>query len=85
MKENSTMEVHPNEMMNLFQKLSDLGSPADDEWKIGMIFTSSPSSYSILITALEARDEKESKISSVHSTSKKIKIMVIIRMKKFCK
>lgn len=54
MKESSTMEEHLNEMMNLFQKSNDLGAPADEEWKIGMIFTSLPATYSTLITALEA-------------------------------
>lgn len=67
MIENTSMEDHLNEMMNLFQKLSDLGAPASDEWKIGMIFTSLPSTYSTLITALEARDEKDLKLSLVQS------------------
>lgn len=67
MKEKATMEDHLNQMMNLFQRLSDLGAPANDDWKIGMIFTSLPSSYSTLVTALEARDERDLTLSLVQS------------------
>lgn len=67
MKDNTTMEDHLNEILNLFQKLSDLGADADEEWKIGMIFTSLPTSYSTLITALEARDQKDLTVSLVQS------------------
>lgn len=66
-KGNTSMGEHLNEMMNLFQKLSDLGAPAYDEEKIGMIFTSLPTSYSTLITALEAREPKDLKLSLVQS------------------
>lgn len=59
MKDTSKMEDHINELVSLFQKLSDLGEQATDQWKIGMLFASLPKKYSTLITALEARNESD--------------------------
>lgn len=67
MKEKDNIEKHINEFIGLFQKLSDLGATADLEWKIGMFFSSLPSSYSTLITALEARRSDELTWSLVQS------------------
>lgn len=67
MKESDNIEKHLNEFTSLFQKLSDLGATADPEWKIGMFFSSLPSSYSTLITALEARKSEELTWSLIHT------------------
>lgn len=54
----SNMEDYISEMMNLFQRLSDLGAEGDDEWKIGMLLGNLPEDYNTLVTALEARESK---------------------------
>lgn len=67
MKENDDVENHLNEFVSLIQKLTDLGAETDDEWKIGMLFSSLPPSYSTLGTALEARKSDELTWSLIHS------------------
>lgn len=67
MKESDSIEEHLNQMIGLFQVLDDLGDTATEEWKIGMVFASLPSSYSTLVTALEARPESDLKWSLVYS------------------
>lgn len=67
MKENDSIEDHLNQMIGLFQQLSDLGDDAGEEWKIGMVFASLPHSYSTLVTALEARPSEDLKWSLVYS------------------
>lgn len=59
MKDKTKIEDHINELVSLFQKLSDLGGEASEQWKIGMLFASLPNTYSTLITALEARNGSE--------------------------
>lgn len=59
MKEDGKAEEHLNELINLFQKLEDLGQEADEQWKIGMTFASLPPTYSTLVTALEARSDDD--------------------------
>lgn len=59
MKEDGKAEEHLNDLLNLFQKLEDLGQEGDEQWKIGMAFASLPPSYSTLITALEARSDDD--------------------------
>lgn len=67
MKENDDVELHMNKLVSLFQRLFDLGAESDDEWKIGMLFSSLPPSYSNLITVLEGRKSEELNWNLVHS------------------
>lgn len=61
LQEKGDMEKHLEQMVNLFQKLSDLGANGanqlDDEWKVGFVLSSLPPSYDALVTALEVRDD----------------------------
>lgn len=59
MEEGGDMQRHINTLVELFQKLLNLGANANDEWKIGMLFASLPSSYSTLVTALKARNQAD--------------------------
>lgn len=66
LQEKGDMEKHLEEMVNLFQKLADLGAnQLDDEWKVGFVLSSLPPSYDSLVTALEVRDDLT--FSMVHS------------------
>lgn len=40
MKETDVMEKHLNDFVSMIQRLTDLGASCDDEWKIGMLFSS---------------------------------------------
>lgn len=66
LQEKGDMEKHLEQLVNLFQKLSDLGAnQLDDEWKVGFVLSSLPPSYDSLVTALEVRDDLT--FSMVHS------------------
>lgn len=58
MQPGDNIERHIDHLVDLFQRLADLGKVAPEIWKIGMLFASLPKSYSTLVTALEARDKK---------------------------
>lgn len=58
LQEGGDMEQHLVQMINLFQKLADLGADQlDDEWKVGFVLSSLPPSYDTLVTALEVRED----------------------------
>lgn len=67
MNESDDMEDHLNRLIDLFQKLEDLGDIASEQWKIGIVFASLSQSYSTLITALEARPEEDLTWSIVYT------------------
>lgn len=67
MNESDNMENHLNNLINLFQKLEDLGDIPNEQWKIGIVFASLPQSYSTLVTALEARNEEDLTWSIVYT------------------
>lgn len=59
LNEGENVEQHIAEITDLFQKLVDLGDEIRDGWKVSMLFTSLPTSYDPLITALESRAEED--------------------------
>lgn len=59
LKNGENVEQHINQIISMFQKLQDLGSETDEQWKIGMILASLPSTFAPLITALEARNQED--------------------------
>lgn len=63
--EGGNMEQHLTTITELFQRLVDLGDKAVDSWKVGILFSSLPKSYSTLVTALEARAESDLTITMV--------------------
>lgn len=65
MQESDNMEDHLNKLSVLFQQLDDLGDESTEQWKIGMVFASLPSSYSTLVTEIEARPESDLKWSTI--------------------
>lgn len=65
LKNSDSIENHVNQLLDMFQKLENLGAMVDDQWKIGMILASLPKSFSTLVTALEARKEEELTLSLV--------------------
>lgn len=53
------VQEHINEFIKLFQQLDDLNAELKEDWKIGMLLASLPTSYSTLVTALEARKAED--------------------------
>lgn len=61
-------QTHIETMTNLLQKLVDLGEPdLTEKWKTAILLSSLPDSYHTLVTALEARDPKDLKLTLVQS------------------
>ena len=58
LEENGNVEQHMNRMDELFQKLRDINE-RELSWNVAMLLSSLPSQYDALITALEARREKD--------------------------
>ena len=54
MKEGTPMEVHLKEMKEITDKLASIGAPISEEDQVVTLLGSVPSSYSTLVTALEA-------------------------------
>lgn len=63
--EGGNMEEHISTLSDYFQKLSDLGDAISDSWSVGMLLSSLPLSYDILIIALESRPEADLTLSLV--------------------
>lgn len=60
LEENGNVEQHMNRMDELFQKLRDINErELSESWNVAMLLSSLPSQYDALITALEARREKD--------------------------
>lgn len=60
MGENGNAEEHINQLRELFQKLTDIGKDKlSESWSVAMLLSSLSRSYDTLITALEAREEKD--------------------------
>ena len=55
MKEGTPVETHLKHMKEITDKLAAIGAPISEEDQVVTLFGSLPSSYSILVTALEAR------------------------------
>ena len=55
MKEGTSMEVHLKEMKELTDKLASIGAAISEEDQVVTLLGSLPSSYSTIVTALEAR------------------------------
>lgn len=55
MKEGTPMESHLKEMKEITDKLASIGTPISEEDQVVTLLGSVPSSYSTLVTALEAR------------------------------
>lgn len=67
MTENGNMEEHLACVMDLFQKLRDLGEEHTVSWTVGIMLSSLPNSYDPLVTALETRAEADLTVSLVQS------------------
>ncbi|KAF2880266.1 hypothetical protein ILUMI_25914 [Ignelater luminosus] len=68
MNENGNMKDPITELINLFQKLTDIGEEKlSKKWTVAMILSSLPRSYDTLITALETRPEADITLSLVKS------------------
>lgn len=60
LEENGSIEKHMNRMDELFQKLRDINEKElCESWNVAMLLSSLPAQYDTLITALEARPEKD--------------------------
>lgn len=60
LEENGNVEQHMNRMDELFQKLRDVNErDLSESWNVAMLLSSLPNQYDTLITALEARHEKD--------------------------
>lgn len=60
LEENGNVQKHVNQMMELFQKLSDISEEEQSEsWNVAMLLSSLSAEYDNLITALEGRLETE--------------------------
>ena len=55
MGEDSSVEMHLKEMKELTDKLSSIGAPISEEDQVVTLLGSLPSSFSSIVTALEAR------------------------------
>ena len=55
MSEDSLVEMHLKEMKELTDKLSSIGAPISEEHQVVILLGSLPSSFSSIVTALEAR------------------------------
>lgn len=68
MEEDGDMEMHINQMNEMFGKLASIGEEKLSEaWRVPMLLRSLPESYDILVTALEARDEATLTLNVVQS------------------
>ncbi|KAF2891631.1 hypothetical protein ILUMI_14542 [Ignelater luminosus] len=68
MNENGNMKDPIAELINLFQKLTDIGEDKlSKKWTVAMILSSLPRSYDSLVTALETRPEADITLSLVKS------------------
>lgn len=60
LEENGDVEKHISRMSGLFQKLRDINEKKlCESWNVAMLLSSLPKQYDTLITALEARQEKD--------------------------
>lgn len=60
LKEDENPQMHIQEMTSLLQKLVDSGEPdLTEKWKIAILLSSLSETYHTLVTALEARDQKD--------------------------
>lgn len=60
LEENGDVQKHINQLTELFQKLRDINEKElSESWNVAMLLSSLPSQYDTLITALEAREEKD--------------------------
>jgi hypothetical protein len=59
LEEGGDMEKHIYVMEEMFEKLSVLGRDLEEDFRVALILSSLPDSYSVLTTALEARPEKD--------------------------
>lgn len=68
LSEGGNLEEHLIGMIDLFEKLSALGEEKlSDTWVVAMLLSSLPTSYDVLVTALETRAEKDLTIDLVKS------------------
>ena len=57
LKEKGSVQQHIKEMMEVFEELSIIGHPIEEEDRVVTLLTSLPKSYDMLVTALEANTE----------------------------
>lgn len=57
LKEGGDIQVHINDMNDIFQQLGDIEGATPDEWKIGILLASLPKSYDAIVTALEVKSK----------------------------
>jgi hypothetical protein len=67
LKNKEEMESHLFGMEKIFDQLADLGMDLEEVFRVAIILASLPDSYDTLVTALEARDEKDLTLSYVKS------------------
>lgn len=60
LEENGDVQKHINKLTDLFQKLRDINeNELSESWEVAMLLSSLSTEYDTLITALEARKEKD--------------------------
>lgn len=68
LKDDQDPQIHIQKMTNTLQKLVDLGEPdLTERWKIAILLSSLPESYHVLVTALEARNQKDLTFSLIQT------------------
>ena len=67
LREGDDMGNHIFKMEEIFDKLANLGKNLEEDLRVAIILSSLPESYNTLITALEARDEKDLTMALVKS------------------
>lgn len=65
LEENGDMEIHVNEMYQLFQRFAAGGEAVPEDFVVALMLCSLPESYNALITALESRPLAELRIEFV--------------------